>query len=413
MYARLERFTPTICLRQDQHQANRGWLLEVASCERLFGGLDGLLNAVWESLCGLEFPVCLGRHTTATGAWWLCKGHAVQQHADWMEQDSTPALETLPVEVLDAPPQTLQTLEQCGFHTLAQLMSLPRDGFIQRFGNTLRGELDSGFGLQHPDAPVLKIHTPVECFEHREELPFHTQQQDAVLRHAERLLKRLEDWLNTRQQHTRALHWTFEQAHEQVELALRSAQPMHQANGWLHLLKHRLQRLPFTDDVRHVRLRCEQTEPWKTHSLNLFPSAAETETHWDNTCDLLRARLGEQAVLFAHTAPDPRPEHSLQFEQTPTHNTRHKQPAVLPGSTPRPLWLLAQARALQGGPPSWTANSPWQLLSGPERVNYGWWDDTPCQRDYYCALNPQRSMVWIYQDLQTTPHQWYWHGVFA
>ena len=102
VYARLERFTPTICLRQDQHQANRGWLLEVASCERLFGGLDGLLNAVWESLCGLEFPVCLGRHATATGAWWLCKGHAAQQHAEWMEQDSTPALETLPVEVLDA-----------------------------------------------------------------------------------------------------------------------------------------------------------------------------------------------------------------------------------------------------------------------------------------------------------------------
>ncbi|MCQ8895832.1 hypothetical protein NQT62_05190 [Limnobacter humi] len=413
VYERMARFTPTICLRQDQHQANRGWLLEVASCERLFGGLNGLLNTVWESLDGLEYPVYLGRHATATGAWWISKHKAAERHADWLEQDTCPALDDLPVQALDAPLHTLQTWEQCGFHTLAQLMNLPRDGFIQRFGNTLRGELDSGFGLQHRDAPALLVHAPTEFFEQREELPFHTQQHEALLRHAERLLKRLEDWLNARQEHTRALHWTFEEAHAQIELPLRSANPMHQAKDWLHLLKHRLQRLPFTDDVRHVLLRCEHTEPWQTHSLSLFPSATETETHWDSTCDLLRARLGEQAVLFAHTAPDPRPEHSLQFKPTPAQASQRKVPTALPGSTPRPLWLLPQARAVQGALPSWTLNSRWQLLSGPERVDYGWWDNTPCQRDYYCAMNPQRSMVWIYRDLQMDPPQWYWHGVFA
>ncbi|MFO1285881.1 MAG: hypothetical protein U1F49_04620 [Rubrivivax sp.] len=40
---------------------------------------------------------------------------------------------------------------------------------------------------------------------------------------------------------------------------------------------------------------------------------------------------------------------------------------------------------------------PLQLLSGPERIEAGWWDGPPAVRDYFIALAADGSLVWIWR----------------
>ena len=57
-----------------------------------------------------------------------------------------------------------------------------------------------------------------------------------------------------------------------------------------------------------------------------------------------------------------------------------------------------------------------QLLSGPERVEAGWWHAAPVARDYFIAAEASGSLVWIYRDrLPALPGEvhWYLQGRFA
>ena len=49
----------------------------------------------------------------------------------------------------------------------------------------------------------------------------------------------------------------------------------------------------------------------------------------------------------------------------------------------------------------------WSL---PERIQTGWWTDSPCHRDYYQVTDTSGGRLWIFQDLQSS--KWYLHGIF-
>ena len=56
------------------------------------------------------------------------------------------------------------------------------------------------------------------------------------------------------------------------------------------------------------------------------------------------------------------------------------------------------------------------LLSGPERIETGWWDGEPAARDYFIAQASDGSLVWVYCGrLPTTPGEvrWFLQGRFA
>ena len=38
-----------------------------------------------------------------------------------------------------------------------------------------------------------------------------------------------------------------------------------------------------------------------------------------------------------------------------------------------------------------------QLLSGPERIEAGWWDSGLAERDYFIAQAADGALVWIYR----------------
>ena len=413
-----------VCWRQDQHHEYVGWLVEVQSSFRLFGGAQALLSQFWESTEEFSGELQLANHHTATGAWWLGKCAPARNLDDFlaMLNFNENSLLALPVSALDCNTNLQNTWRQCGFARLGDLWRLPRDGFLKRFGTQALAELDSGFGIQNKLAPTTVAHQAVNTFEKEKELPFHSDRLDLIEHHAQALLEAVCNWLKQQKHGTRELHWTFIHAHGEEVLRLRSAQATDCVETWKRLLHHQLGRMQFNDDVRHLRVQCTYSELLP----NLNHSFLPDPRNWNNTCDVLRARLGEQTVLFAATESDPRPECSIVLQHTPTQkpaNTAFKKVvnqytpelnrAALPVSTPRPLWLLPTPKPLQGKSPQWQTGGPWQLLSGPERVEFGWWDAKPCKRDYYCARDSNSSLVWLYQDLLEDKPRWFLHGYFA
>ena len=71
----------------------------------------------------------------------------------------------------------------------------------------------------------------------------------------------------------------------------------------------------------------------------------------------------------------------------------------------RPLWLLQQPVAIE------TSKGSLTLVSGPERIESGWWDELDVARDYYTAKNGDGQRLWIFRDRRT--RSWFLHGLFG
>jgi protein ImuB len=73
-------------------------------------------------------------------------------------------------------------------------------------------------------------------------------------------------------------------------------------------------------------------------------------------------------------------------------------------NAPRPIWLLPRPIPLRG--------EPARILSGPERVETGWWDGGDVRRDYYIVETGQGQRAWVY--CAAGHHDgWMLHGWFA
>jgi len=151
----------------------------------------------------------------------------------------------------------------------------------------------------------------------------------------------------------------------------------------------------------------EEIAPLAAKEGDFFAAAGKDSEAGAQLVERLRARLGDDAVQALAMHADHRPERAWRQTTvisgaTPaTKNTRDPAPAPR-----RPLWLLPEPRAL-GADPAATAL---QLLSGPERIETGWWDGGDIGRDYFVGRGTQGEELWLYRD---RGGQWFVHGVFA
>jgi protein ImuB len=59
-----------------------------------------------------------------------------------------------------------------------------------------------------------------------------------------------------------------------------------------------------------------------------------------------------------------------------------------------------------------------RLLAGPERLETGWWDEDSIARDYYTAVSPRGTNLWVFRsrhrhDERSKEPGWYLHGIFG
>jgi len=81
------------------------------------------------------------------------------------------------------------------------------------------------------------------------------------------------------------------------------------------------------------------------------------------------------------------------------------------------VWLLPEPEPLperQSRP--WFEGRALQLLSGPERIEAGWWDAGLAERDYFIAQALDGALLWIYRTrlpLSAGAQGWFLQGRFA
>jgi protein ImuB len=250
-----------------------------------------------------------------------------------------------------------------------------------------------------PDPRVWVVLPPV--FETRLELFARADTTEQVLHGAGVLLARLAAWLSA--QHAFARRFTLTLQHESRQ--------------------RRADRPP--DTAIELALRSDDIARAPPASGELFASAQGEREGLVRLVERLQARLGRSQVLRPLRLHDHRPERASTLQAVdagalPSSARATPQRDAVAAIT-RPVWLVEPPQPL----PSDRREQPLldgtalQLLSGPERIEAGWWDEAGLAgRDYFIAQAADASLVWIYRlrlpDLAAgAASGWFLHGRFG
>lgn len=417
----LLRFGPDVAIAS--HQCV---LIDVAPSLRLFGGLASLAAQILDSADALGHRASLGVAATASAAALLARV-GDREEAPVPAETFAPCLppplaalpqqlDTLPVALLPDAQPWLDWLAQIGCATLGELRALPTSGIRRRCGAALPAALSRAYG-EAPEAPAWYRAPP--HFEAVLPLPSLTHDVEVLLFGLRRLLAQLTGWLAAGQLATRALTLILE--HEplgrhtlaptrfDIRLAEASAAPAH----LLSLCKERLARSPLVAPVLTLRLDVTQTAAHVPLSGSLLPEPGRARQDFVQLIERMSARLGDEHVRRLQVRGDHRPEAafaSVAYEAKAVTGEAARAPIP-----PRPAWLLdAPQRLMVRDERPWR-QGPLQLVSGPERIEAGWWEPGTVTRDYFIAADTTGALLWLFRErpVHGADAAWYLHGLFG
>lgn len=414
-------------------------LLEIGGCQRLFGGLDALLDAFENACRQRDLSPQTAVAPTPQGALWLAQGTRwLVQHARPLAQGTRPlapgadgkpavprprppvvpthealpeALAPLPAHLLAESELQAQQIEAFGLQTLGQVLQLPLAALARRLGSDCAVRLEQALG-ERPDLRPRFVFP--ESFRQSLALPGKADEAPALGFAAGRLLEALCGWLTARQQG--AVRCTLTLGHETLPgrpresaIPLTLTTPTRSFERLFRVLRERLDRTQLPAPVETLTLSAEHCEDLVGKSRALFDATDEAESI-ESLVDQLRARLGDNAVSGMAPAADHRPENATRAAAVGTPSTE------IPVSGPRPLMLLPEPERLAeiNGRPH-HRRVPLELIVGPERIESGWWDGGEShgvgdvRREYFVARNPQQEYLWIFR----TSAGWHLHGLFS
>jgi protein ImuB len=185
--------------------------------------------------------------------------------------------------------------------------------------------------------------------------------------------------------------------HAASGLTIGMSAPTRDAAQFLLLARERLQAAVLPAPVSALSLAALEFTAATVVQSDLFGSDAQQLQQLQLLLDRLQARLGAEQVRGLALTADHRPEQAWRFvtpaRSAPTSDT----PAPA-----RPCALLHSPRRIE--PPA-------RLLSGPERIESGWWDGGDATRDYYVAGTEDGARLWVFQDL--AEGGWYLQGLWS
>ncbi|MFZ5557693.1 MAG: Y-family DNA polymerase [Pseudomonadota bacterium] len=392
-----QQFTPTACLALPDVV-----LLETGRSLRLFGGMERLAQRLRTGIQELGLAATVAAAPTALGAELLARAGRDALIAD--AGALQPALEPLPLALLDLDAATLDSLAGVGAETLGECLRLPRDGLARRYGQALADALDRALGrLPDPRRPFA----PPRWFATRLELPAPVADAEALAFGLRRMLAELCGWLAGRGEGITRLRVMLEHERQPPShVALRLSVPNRDSAYLTRLARERLAATALAQPVSAIGIAGEETAALASATHGLFGDAECVAEDRELLLARLRARLGDDAVTWLAPFPDHRPERA--------HRESEAAPAgdIALAAGRRPLWLLPAPQPLAGRDGAPLLEAPLELLAGPERIESGWWDGADVARDYYVARNGQGETFWVFHE-RRAPAAWYLHGIFA
>ena len=336
----------------------------------------------------------------------------------------------MPLSCLGWSEAVTAALSGMGVATVGEVLRLPRQGFVKRFGAKCLVELDRALG-KLPD-PRVSYRAPQRFIA---DFDLNEEQDDAtlLLNACRELLVRLERFLVSRQMAVQHIAFSF--FHLQMpatHLSLGCVQAGRVVQHWFDLLEIRFERLELPAPVIAIRLCCGHGQQFTSVTETLPFRCKEKNRQCTSIAHLterLSARMGDATVHGVMAVAEHRPQYAWQ-----TRNVGEESPCCASSAgltmnphTPelladsrrsnrlilrRPLWVLENPRLLEVLHEVPCYGGPLRFLSGPERLETGWWDDGGIARDYYVAMNPRRVHLWIFRDRGGDGH-WYLHGMFG
>ncbi|MBS0569281.1 MAG: DNA polymerase Y family protein [Proteobacteria bacterium] len=302
------------------------------------------------------------------------------------------ALRRVPLSLARLPDVSLLT--SMGLRTLGEVLDLPRAGLARRCGEDFLAQVDRLVGRL---ADPLPRYRPPDRFEARIEFDAELRSMEGLQFPLKRLIGDLCLFLAARDGGVDTVEIGF--GHDErapTTITLRSPAPERDAMQWFGLLRLRLERLLLPAPVSSVRLLANDLPPFVPVARNLFDTASTAALSWPQLVARLEARLGDGAVKTYLPAADHRPESAFTTDASASAR-------IITG--PRPVWLLPRPVPLRDRAP--------RILSGPERIESGWWDGRQASRDYYVLETSVGQRAWAFRPAGAIDGPWLLHGWFA
>ena len=374
-------------------------LMEVRGSLGLFGGLQALVDGLVADCQRLGHGPGLAVATTPLASLILARAGSRNVSEASAEKPIETALRGVPLVHSDLSPRDLERLANMGITRLDELLTLPRGELGKRFGPAL---IDYLVRLTGQKADPRAFIEPRERFQSSVHLLEPVRGKDALLLPMRRLAAELARWLARRRFGARLLIWTVKPlTGPAAVLTVEFAQPRRDDQSFLGLSRLKLDSVDLPGEAMSVSLRADFIAPFNTPFTDLFGMAENNAPGHAELVDLLAAKLGGGAVRGLRFVDDHRPEHAWSTERAGRQERRRATdgPTCFGGS--RPMWLLDPPQPVDAG--------YFELMSGPERIETGWWNGR-CHRDYYIAFSERGARCWLYREQN---EHWFLHGYFS
>ena len=377
-------------------------LLEIRGSLRLFGGVKALADELAGDCRRLGHGRGLAVATTPLAALMLARSGTGSLSETTAEKPIETVLRGVPLAHSDLPHKDLERLANMGITRIDELLKLPARELGKRFGPALIDYLARLTGQKADPRACIE---PRERFQSSVHLLEPVRGKDALLFPMRRLAAELARWLARRRFGTRLLTWTVKPlTGPATVLAVEFAQPRRDDQSFLDLSKLKLERSDLPEEAMSVSLRADFIAPFTAPFADLLGA---TERHIASSAelvDLLAAKLGGEAVRNVRSVDDHRPERAWATEHAGRQVARGM--ALAGSGHSRPMWLL--------DPPQPVDAESFELVSGPERIETGWWERdrraVAHLRDYYVAFSRHGARCWLYREQN---EHWFLHGYFS
>ncbi|MCK9687317.1 Y-family DNA polymerase [Scleromatobacter humisilvae] len=407
------QFTPRVAVSAE------AVTLEVEASVRLFGGRRALRDRVVQESKELGVGAIAWAPTSLAA---VALARAGRENGFRKPLDEL--LDELPMETLGAVSRHHTTLTQLGCRTLGDIRRLPRGGISRRFDKELLAELDQAYG-QRPEAHVW-VAIP-ETFKARLELMSRVDLAPAMLFGARRLLIQMCGWLAARHAGITAfvLRWMHDSMRsrdiaDRGELVVRTAAPMRDVEHLCRLLAEQLAKVQLLAPAGDLELEALDVQALEERSESLIPDTVRAGESLTLVLERIAARLGPERVLRPALVEDHRLEWMQHWQPAPQPMARRRTRSA---SIPQPTFVFSEPLrlAVRGHRPMY--QGPLHLLTGPHRVEGGWWHRVKegdvegtrnVVRDYWVALSDHCGVLWVFQErLANDEVAWYLQGSFA
>lgn len=368
--------------------------VEVERSISLFGGWKILAQALLQPDGQEPYTLRMGAAPTLSAAYLLARVSEKPQRVVARVSGIPAALSPLPLVALPFDRESLQTLHGAGLRSIGEILAIPGSSLGKRIGAKNLLALQRLLG-QAPEA--WQAWQPPQAYRRRFEFEQPVENTEALLFPLRTAIGELVAYLKARDlavQHfqLRLIDWRKRVVIHPLGLL----SPTRDPQRLQLILREQLDRIQIEDGVVEVSLEADRFEPATAIQDDLF---SDVSTRMGERLTELRerlaARLGSEAVQQLGISHDQRPEAAQVRREKGAAGRGTDHPT-------RPLWLLEKPQKIQ----------PRRILSSPERIELGWWDEKGprVQRDYVLAEDQYGRLCWAYREPGSI--DWQLHGLW-